>query len=567
MAVIKENIKLLRRRRTERLVNKPLWPSREHLSYLRNFFKKRRGLLLLSLSALFLQGLFEVALILVSHRYLKSFSGNELAVSARALFALLLILALLYLTASYTAIKSERTLIVRLINDLRARWFKLFLNKRPEENNVERKGMLLSKISYHLPLFSTGLANSLAGLVRWVMFVAILLFLAFTFSYKLLLFAAGAILVGLIIGFAAFWVSYNYVTKETTFYSQIIRLVDFNLSDWQFVKQFQRERTIAAEFDKLVELDSYFRIRRDLWLRFSISLVFVLLVFFGFFAGSWNSRLEYYFGAASLDTRFVMIIMLVYFSRLLYESLRVGLYSVPLLLGLKLSVPDYVPRKLGAGREIASLSLTFSAAKTKLFARDKKYRRFNYEFKVGGRYVVSGGRRSGRSSLAKLLTGRALYGRRSWLIKTGKKRYFYNEFFDKFAGCFYLDAHFTSARSLIEVVVGKEKTSLTPADLAAASNLVNEHPELRAIFFEREDWRYSAEKYCNNQKSVFLVQAIYCLINKPYLIAFDNAWFENKDEDISKLLNLMERLLPQTILVVFKDDIEQIFSNQINYEI
>lgn len=567
MTQIKDNIKLLRQRRVQRLANKPLWPSPEHLDYLRNFFGKQRRLLSISLAALLLQGLFEIALIVISHRYLKSFSGYELAVSRRALFILLVVMATVYLLAAFAAIKGERTLIVRLINDLRARWFKLFLYKRREENNLENKGMLLAKISYHLPLLSTGLSNSLAGTIRWLMFVMILLFLAFVFAYKLLFFVAGAVLVGLLVGAAAFWVSYNYVTKETTFYSQIIRLVDFNLSDWPFVKQYRRERAIVKEFDQLVDLDSYFRVRRDLWLRFSVSLVFVLLVFVSFMAGSWNSRVEYFFGAASLDTKFVLVIALVYFSRLLYESLRVGLYSVPLLLGLKLSVPDFPPRKLGAGKPIMATSLVFSAAKAKLFARDRKYRRFNFEFVPGQRYVISGSSRSGRSSLAKLLAGQAVYGRRAWLIKVRRSRYFYNEFFDKYAGTYYFDPHFTSARSLLEVVVGKEKTSITPADLAKASALVNEHQALRAIFFEREDWRYPANRFCNNRKSVFLVQLLYCLINKPYLITIDNEWLENEDADISAWLQLLDELLPKSVLVAFTNVNKKLFTNQHHHEI
>ena len=564
---LKEKIKLLRRRRTQRLENKPLWPDRLGLTYLYNFGRKQKRLLCAALSFLFLQGLFEVALILISHRYLKSYSGFGAAINQQALLFLVLTVTVAYLLFAYAAIKSERTLIVRLINDLRSRWFRLFLYKRPEEINLENKGLLIAKISYHLPLLSTGLSNSLAGFVRWLLFVVILLFLSFVFGYKLLLFALGAIVVSLLIGAAGTFVSYHYVTKETTFYSQIVRLVDFNLSDWKFVKTFKRERSIKEEFDNLVALDSYFRVRRDIWLRLSTSIVFVLLIFFSFAAGIWNSRLEYFFGAASLDSRFVMIIALIYFSRLLYESLRVGLYSVPLALGLKLSVPLFSPRKLGAGRQFHGDKIIFTAAKAKLFKRASKYRRFQFEFTVGGRYLITGALRSGRSALARLFAGQAVYGRRSWLIKDKSKRYFYNEFFDKYAGFYYFDPNFQSARSLLETVLGKEKTAITAVDLATASELINQYPELRGIFFEKEDWRYRADKFGVNAKNIFLLQAVYCLLNKPYLIAIDNAWSERNDPEITALLKLLDRLLPESIMVVFGNRTDCCLNYQTRYEI
>lgn len=562
-----EKIKLLRRRRVQRLENRPLWPSREHLDYLFKFFSKQRRLLYFSLTCLFLQGLFEVALILISHRYLKSSYGIGLAVSTKALLILILIIAALYLSMSFGAIKSERVLIIRLINDLRASWFKLFLYKRPEEYSLENKGMLIAKVSYHLPLLSTGLANSLAGAIRWLMFVAILLFLSFVFGYKLLIFALIAIIVGLLVAAIGALVSYRFVTKETTFYSQIIRLLDFNLSDWRFVKTFKREGAVVKEFDSLVELDSYFRVRRDLWLRFSVSLVFIFLVLISFGAGTWNNRLEYFFGAASLDTRFVMIIALVYFSRLLYESLRVGLYSVPLALGLKLSVPEFAPRHLGAGKELKAKSLIFSSTKTKLFKRSTAYRSFKFEFKRGERYLVNGGLRSGRSLLARLLAGQAVYGRRAWVIKLTKKRYFYNEFFDKYGGFYYFDPKFSSERSLLETVLGKEKTSVSALDLSRASTLVNQYPQLREIFGEREDWRYRADKFCTNTKNVFLIQAIYCLLNPPYLITIDNAFLDRNDAEIKAILSLLDKLLPQTIIIAFAASENSSFNYQKTYEI
>ncbi|MDD2680590.1 MAG: ABC transporter transmembrane domain-containing protein [Patescibacteria group bacterium] len=567
MTLSKEKIKLMQKRRQTRLDDRPLWPSKENLNYLRNFFIKEKRLLIFSLLALFAQGLLEVALILISHRYLKTSSALGAMTSQGGLLVLLLIFSLLYLLSAYRAIKGERTLIVRLINDLRERWFRLFVNKRPEEHNLEGKSMVLSKIAYHLPLLSTGLSASLAGLVRWLLLVAILLFLSFTFGYQLLLFTLGAVIVGILIAIGAGLVSYRYVSKETTFYSQILRFIDLNLSDWRFVKSFRRERPVVDEFRKLVDLDSFFRVRRDLWLRFSVSLVFILLIFISFGAGAMGTQLEYYFGTASNDARFIFIIALVYFSRLLYESLRIGLYSVPFALGLKLSVPEFIARRLGRRQLFKADKLIFSSSKSKLFKQAKSYRAFRFEFDKGGRYLCSGVVRSGRSLLAKLLCGEGVYGRRAWLLKAGDKKYFYNEFFEKYAGFYYLDPNFTSSRSLLETVVGKEKTAINELEFARASGLINEHKLLRDIFSVKEDWRLRADKFLVNSKNILLIQIVYCLLNKPYLIALDNAWTDRRDKEVEDLLLLLEKLLPDTIIVVMADRENKLFNYREHYEI
>jgi len=548
MVKIKEQIRFLRRRRLDRLLNRPIWPEREDLDYLFNFFRRKKRLLFFGLLFLVLQSLLEIALIVISHRYLKS---SHFAVNNNLLFSLIIVITSSYLLTAFLAIKKERELAVRLINDVRSRWFRLFLYKRSSEYDIEQKSFFIAKISYHLPLLSTGLSNSLIGFVRWLLFVGIIIFIAFIFSYKLLWFALGALLLSIVLGILAAFVSYHYITRETTFYSHIIRLMDFNLSDWRFVKKFHQEKQVAKKFDELVELDTYFRIRRDLWLRFSASLVFVLLVFFSFFGSSLANQIEYFFGTASFETRFIMIIALIYFSRLLYESVRVGLYSVPLLLGIKLSTPRLTPRRLGAHKNIRSQSISFNAKKVKLFKQATKYQSFQFNFQMKGRYLILGGDNSFLSSLAKIFTGEAVYGRRAWIVKQSNNRYFYNEFFDKFGGFFYIDPEFRSSRSLLETVLGKNKDDIKEEEFLILDQLINSYPLLRDIFSEKEDWRLSARHFCINPYNVFLIQVLHCLLAKPYLISIDHTWLNLGDQKIAQLIKLMHELIPQSIIVIF----------------
>lgn len=568
MALSQEKINIMRQRRWERLESGSLWPKPKAREFLKFFARKEKRLLRATLLLLLTQGLLEVALIIASHRYLRTSSFSFEAISRPALFILFFILASLYLFTSYAAIKNERTFVVYLINELRARWFKLFLFKRTEEHNLGDKSWLLAKLSYHLPLLSTGLDNSLIASIRWLLFMIILVFIAFIFSAKLLILAALALIVSLLIGWLGFFVSRRFVSREATFYSHIIRWVDLNLSDWKFVKNFQQERKVMKEFDNLVELDSYFRVRRNLWLRFSTSIIFILLIFFSFATGSWSNRVDYFFGSASLDSRFLMIVVLIYFSRLLYESVRAGLYSVPLFLGLKLAVPESKARKLGSNLELKFKKIVFQAQRIKLFKKGS-YQKFFFNFIAGGRYLIIGKNRAGKSALARLFVGQANYGRRAWIIKKDNQRFVYNDFFHKFSNFYYLDPEFTSQRSILEVVCGLDKKFISSEDLELASNLVEQNSELKAVFYEREDWRFRADKFCVNAKNILVLQILHCLIKKPAIITVDNFWLDKNDLEINKLLSLLTKLLPNSLVIFFTttDSDNNVVSYEEKYQI
>jgi len=551
MAVDQRKIKLMSRRRGERLENLPLWPTRSDFAYLLNFFRRHKKLISRALLFLAGQGVLEVILILLSHRYLKN--GGEIygLMSNSRVFIFIGVGSLLYLLISYLAIKSERTLVIKLINNLRLKWFQLSLNQRVEKASLNNKGVLLAKISYHLPLLAMGFTNSLAGSLRWLLYTIILLFLCFVFSSHLLIFFLGGLGINIIVGLIGYYISRYYVSRETTFYSKIIKLVDFSLSDWQFTKFFHRERATITDFNNLVDLDSYFRVRRDIWLRFGASFVFVLIIFFGWIFSVYDQEISTFLSSAGTNDKFALVIFTVYFSRLLYESLRIGLYVVPFTFGLSLSVPKLNPVALGADKQPEFLEIIFKSAKTKLFKKSKYYKDLKFNFKAGQKYSITGLRRVGKTSLAKLLCGRGQYGRRAWIIKVNDKRYFYNDFFGRYSGFYYLDPKFKSERTLLEVVAGKEKTRISQEEFARISELINSHEELKGIFFEKEDWRLKADKLIDNPKNNLLLQVAYCLANKPFFVAVDNYWADLQDADCDALLGLLADNLPDSVVVFF----------------
>jgi hypothetical protein len=560
-APTKEQIKLLQKRRFEKSGNRDLWPTREKRLYLKKFFVREKKLVYFFLIFLVIQAILEIFLIFVSHRFLQS------GIDLQRLLMVISVGVIIYLISTFITIKSEKTLAIRLINGLRLKWFKIHLSQKPEVNNLDDKSSLIAKVSYHLPLLSSGVTNSLVGFVRCLILILIFFFICLMFGVKLLWFFLFTFFVSITVGLVGFFIARTFIVQEATFYSKIIKLMDFSLSDWRFTKFFKREKRILNDFNELVNLDSYFRVRRDLWLHFSAAFIFVLLIFTSLFFNVYATQIGKFFVTTNLNTKFIVIVILIYFSRLLYECLRVGLYSVPLAFGLSLSVPDKNPHPLSSGAPFLGKELIFKSAKVKFFKKAFYHKKVKFCFNAGGRYLISGKHRTGKTSLARLFTGNAIYGRRAWLIKSDKKRFFYNDFFGHYSGFYHLDPEFSSSRTILEVALGKEKQRITDEDFLRLTERVNANELLRDVFFEREDWRLKTNKVITNSKSNLLLQILYCLEKKPKLITIDNYWLDTSDQEIVKLLDLLDKSLPNSILIYFATKKHQSENYHACYEI
>lgn len=541
----KQQIKILRQRRYDKLQNRALKPSKAQYLYFKKILLNKKNLLFGTLIFIALRVILEMTLIVSSHGYL----NNQL--SLNNLLIELIIIATFYLITSYQAIKYEKTLIVYLINDLRLDWFKIFISKKIYENSLEEKSSLVAKISYHLPLLSSGMANSLMELIRVIALLAVLLSISIIFSWNLIYLFLLSIVGSFICIFIGYTIAKRYVTKETTFYTQILKTIDFSLSDWHFTKYFHREKSILNEFTKLVNLDSFFRIRRELWMKFSSSFIFIFSVFIILIINNYSQEIGKFLLQNAQKGSFITAIFIIYIFRIFYSSLRIGLYSVPTLLGLKLSIPEKKSQSLRLGLKLNKLSIEFKGSKLKLFKKDKYHKNINFIFDQGGRYLINGDKRSGKSSLARTFVGQADFGRRAWIIKYNKKRFFYNDFFSSFSNFYYIDPNFQSNRSVLEIALGIEKKFIKDQDFIKLIKIIEDNPILQDLFFARHDWRLKADKELNNPKGKLLMQVLYCLWHKPAIITIDNYWLDCEDQEFNKIIELLSKSLTDSTIISF----------------
>lgn len=532
------------------------------IKYLFNFFKKYRTLVISSFLLLVLQGLIEIGLMAVSRFQF----GWELLGRGRLFWLLLAGLVIIFALVAYFALRLEKTFSVILANDIRRRLLKSHLKKSLQSMGVGSQADLLAKIVYQIPLASMGVSNSFFGAVRWFVYFVIIGLISYWAGLSWWIIILSLLFLSIIIARVAFFISSKYVAQETTFYSKLIKYLDINLNDKYFLKYFNQERVVLNEFDEIVAMDSYFRIRRDIWLKMSSRLLFVLLIILIILLRINFDKVSFLINWQG-DGGMLWLFLLIYLSRLANESLRIGLYWLPGKLGLSLTVVKSTSLANHRKNKAIIKELIFSSPKTKLFKNGHYYRRLNLSFKAGDRVLFVGPNLSGKTSLANLLAGRAVYLARSININWNSCRMGYEYWRQNFNGAYLINRRVSSGRSLMEFMLAKDRRDIDFIDIEKALMVLNSQPIIFNLLAQDGNFNHRIDSILDNDLSLFALHAAHCLINQPSLIVIDNFWLDLAYDDIIVILNILNQALPQSIIICFSGKTNDYLNYRQRYEI
>jgi len=562
---MKDQAKLLRLARKESNQWRQLKLERFHYDYLINFFRKNYLFVSGLLALVFSQGIIETTLIIISRNRLFGLSQTFVVNYLWAIFASLIIL---FLLNSFFSIKYERSLLVILANSLRRRIFQAYLNRSLASSSADRQASLIAKISYHLPLVSLGVANSFLGFWRWLVYLLIIIIISWIINFNIFIVGLSFLGVSLILGLSAYFIARFYISQEVTFYSRILKEVDFNASNINFLKTFSQEVPVLNKFDRLVWFDSFFRVKRDILLRLGFKVVFALLivvaVFYHFFSSSFFSLIGLNYGVNQL----FFLFLIIYFSRALSEAVRVGLYLFPARLGLFLTILK--PNKsvvIDKDFKIINQPLVFYSHKLKLFEEGHYYRNLRFNFSSGERILFIGHNLSGKTALAKLFTGREAYNHRAIKLIIGNQRLEYPAWQKMCASAYLFDPNFRTSRSLMEVILGKVNETITMDELDQALRVINRYPMITKLVSTDGNYNVSAEAVLSNPVRAFALQALHCLISRYYFVVIDNFWLDLKYSPIIDIISLLDKNLSTSIMVVFAQEKNNYLAYHKQYEI
>ncbi len=546
---IRDQARLLRLAKKESRAWRKVLFTRDHYQYLRDFSKKHILLIVGLLVLLFSQGIIESTLIIFSRDQISD--GTRLWLSTHFV-TLFLVLIGVFLVNSFFAIKYERSFVVLLTNSIRRRIFKNFLGRSHRHISSEQHASLIAKISYHIPLVTQGISNTFFGFWRWFMYLGIMVLIAYVSHYHIVVVSGVFIIASVLLFFGGYIISRFYVSQEVTFYSQIIREIDFNATNISFLKMFGREGRILEKLDKLVWLDSFFRIRRDIWMRLGFKMVFIFLVVVSIFSHFFPTTFFSFLGTEDVSERFLFILLLIYFSRALNEATRVGLYLFPARLGLFLTIlksgKNYVR---GTNFHLREKTLGFHSYKTKLFREGEYHRHMQFDFKPGDRVLFFGANMTGKTALAQLFSGISAYNPRAVKISIDGDRFEFVAWQEMCHEVYFFDPNFRVDRTLMECIMGKVKEEIVMEEFAEALLIMNQYPAIVELISCNGNYTVSARGVLSNPLQACALHVLHSLVTKPTVVIIDNFWLDVQYPRIFDMIQVLDRALPRSIILIF----------------
>jgi ABC-type multidrug transport system fused ATPase/permease subunit len=530
---------------------RPLKIEEEQKVHIKFFWRKNKKMfwkvVILSALAIFLQLLMP----LFTNFYIKKYSFlleiNKLTYS---LLVLLLIL-IVYLIVSYLSIKYESTLFIYFLNYLRRKWFSLYLNKNIFSLKSEDKSKVIAKISYHFSLLQMGISNSLFSLIPWLLLSSGLLIFSFFISSSLLLIVIISILVNLLIIFLAYVIAKYYVSQHQTLYSKILVFLGNSLNEFDLIKLNKREKKSLDQLDELVEIDSYFRIRRNLLMKYGNKIIFSLVIFMGALV----YLIEIYHPFLKIENSAQYLVYAMFFSliiKLSYLSLKIGLFSFPLKLGAVLCIPQEKSfLKSESKKELKIWEIKFKSKRYKL-KNGKCFRNLDYNFKSGERILFFGPEGCAKSSLGIVFSGNANFtDGRSWVLKINQERFLYRQWQKIFKVDTYLiHPNFQTEDSILSILMGEDFSLASNEDIENVFSLLSKYPVLDFVNQHNKSIVQNVNKLKFSFTDKALIQMAHALLNPPSVLVIDNVYLDIDSDRIKKMISILDENLKDTIIIL-----------------
>ncbi len=521
----------------------------KRIDYIKRFIKKTKKIIGLAIFFIIIQGLIEASLFFaiknISSDYLLFILGYRLTMPM-----IVLSIACFYIGGLFLSIKYERLLVLTFINKLRADLFATFFDKNIAEADYENRAGFFTKISYSLSLVSMGLDNSIVGFVYFILSFSILTIIALFLGLEFLLYIPIILFGSLAFMMASYLVSKYLISKEVSSYSAIFKHISRSIFDFDSLKNFSEFKKINEKLKNIVNVDTFFRIRRDVWLRFSgraATIVFAIVLSI-FFLLSKNKKID--ISAVSQNLSLLKGFFYLYMLRIFYLSIRVGLYYIPLKLGLRSCIPKYGIKKLEPFNKDWG-KISFRSNKVKIHEHGNYFKKISIDFNKKERILFFGEKFAGKTSLARLFSGNGFFSRHSWVVKIDKIRFTYNNWSDIFQSKYFFVPKFSSSKTIGEIILNKDKEDINTQDIDKIVNLIEQYPLLKPLLSGKKFSGENLYTLIDNQTLLFTAQIAYCLLNKPSIIIIDNIWIDINYKEIKEMISYLDKNLKDSTIILF----------------
>jgi ABC-type transport system involved in cytochrome bd biosynthesis fused ATPase/permease subunit len=423
----------------------------------------------------------------------------------------------------------------------------------------------MTKFLYHIQLLKLGVNNVIStGFQTVLMYLAILLFALF-FNSKLFVVLWLSAPLFVVIFLVTDYIGRHYITREQTFNSRIVSHLADSMFNFDLIKSQGREKDKLKEFENIIDIDTFFRIRRYLWIQYSNRILYGIILLVGisfYFVQIYWPFIEF----DSLTNLAATGIILGYFIRLLYSTARVGIFYEAFRLGLRLVLPKF-PYSIDTSLRNPPKwnNLRFQSKKTKLSKYGGYINNFRLELSRGSKYLIYSEDAYGKSSLAKIIVGKKVNP--SIIINDGKRRINTIKWSSYKSNNFYIADSVRFDISLAEYIFGKGVDDISRKDIDKIINELKPLGIFDFMFDHREFIGRNVQTDTLSKTENILLQIAHCIIKPKSIIAVDHTCLDGGNEKIIKALKILLDKCPKTTFVFFSNKPNTYFEYEKTFEL
>lgn len=553
---IKEQIQLYKKVNLIRRSINPIVVTAKQKKYIKEYLKLKRRKIKIIISLIAAIVFLELALPIFVDIFLRQ---SALLLNLKNFFygiIILIIFIIFYLYLNYENIKRQRLFFLEFINILREDWVKYYLRKNKITLSSKEIGKLYVKVTFHLSLLLTGLTNSVFNLFQWALLSIGLILLSLFNGPVSLILTVSAIFISFIVMYIGYIVSVYHIGHNQTLYSKILQYISDGVHDFNLIRTTNKEKLFMNKLKVLVEIDTHFRVQREIFLNFGYKLLFSILILisaFGYISEIYINDISF---VLNLDSLLFLIISLI-LVRIIYLALNIGLYYFPLKIGIILCVPEISQQMSASKKNFNNLKkIEFRSNKFRFSEKLPYQKKLKFIFEMGKKYLIIGDTQKGKSFLANIFNGTVSINHSvKWVVKINNKyRTGLSTWVNSNKKVYYINPHFKSNVSIYETIENGENESTTFFD--EIKNELGDISNMPFLDFLTADSKFFGSKkdatnYSFNENAI--IQILYCILNKPDIVIIDNLWIELNNKNVNQALEFLFKKLNDKIIIAFSN--------------
>jgi len=341
----------------------------------------------------------------------------------------------------------------------------------------------------------------------------------------------------------AYYLSAYYLAQDQTLYSRMMRSIVQTFNSFPLTKTLHRESSFLHDLRTTVDLDTYFRVKREITLRLGPKIIFAAVTLLG--ASIYLINLYTPLASSWSDLGpLVHTLIFALHLKLLYLTLNLGLYAFPLKLGAYLSVPKSILTDGDNELPAEVIEIELRAKKVLLNTNTAKKSDITISLHRGQSVLLVIPNEHER--VAHLLAGFASgFGTKKWIVRlNGKYRLLYQQWADANIDRYYVHLQNYPETSVVEYLGG----TINLEDPTYLEFLAT-YPEFHFLFRRKNFLSERIHQGNFKPQEYILLQIAYCLIHRPKLIVIDPLVVDLPYPEIKSGLGLLSQSLKESIVV------------------